>query len=136
MQQVLAQAYTVLLVDSDVRSNAAVAASLQRAGYHIRSYERAETLLTNLDQVTPPACVIAEFELPGMNGIDLSLQLGQRMPVIILTATGDVATAVRAMRGNVADYLVKPYVERDLIKRLQSVLRRHAEAAGNQSSRH
>jgi two-component system response regulator FixJ len=131
MQEILAQTYTVLLVDNDARSNAAVAASLRRAGYHIRAYDRAETLLEDLDQVTPPACVIAEFELPGMNGIELSLQLNQRMPVIILTATGDVATAVRALRGNVADYLVKPYVERDLIMRLQLVLRRHAEAACN-----
>lgn len=131
MQEILAQTYTVLLVDSDARSSAAVAASLRRVGYDIRAYDRAETLLEDIDQVTPPACVIAEFELPGMNGIELSLQLEQRMPVIILTATGDVATAVRALRGNVADYLVKPYVERDLIMRLQLALRRHAEAACN-----
>lgn len=131
MQEVQAQTYTVLLVDSDARSSASLAASLQRAGYHVRTYDRAETLLANIDQVTPPACVIAEFDLPGMNGIELSLLLEQQMPLIILTAVGDVATAVRALRGNVADYLVKPYGERDLIIRLQMVLSRHAEAVGN-----
>lgn len=127
MQQGISKNYTVLLVDSDADSRAAVADSLRRAGFRTRTYSEAEELLDRLDEVARPACVIAELELPGMNGIDLSQQLREQLPVIILTADGDVATAVRALRGNVLDYLTKPYVERDLITRLQSALSRHGE---------
>jgi len=116
---------TVLLVDNDRLGRAAVAESLRRAGFATRTFDQAEELLAQLDQVTPPACVIAELELPGMNGIDLSQRLREQLPVIILTAAGDVASAVQALRGNVLDYLTKPYVERQLICRLRRALDRH-----------
>ena len=131
MQEGISNNYTVLLVDSDAHSRAAVAESLHRAGFRTGGYGQAEELLDRLDEITHPACVIAELELPGMNGIDLSQQLREQLPVIILTAAGDVATAVRALRGNVLDYLTKPYVERDLISRLQAALSRHSAGAAN-----
>jgi two-component system response regulator FixJ len=131
MQQGTSQNYTVLLVDNDARSRAAVADSLHRAGFQTRAFDKAEELLDTLDDVARPACVIAELHLPGMNGIDLSQQLREQLPVIILTAAGDVATAVRALRGNVLDYLTKPYVERDLITRLQAALSRHGTRTVN-----
>ena len=131
MQQAISQDYTVLLVDSDTHSRAAVADSLHRAGFRTRAYDQAEELLDGLDEVALPACVIAELDLPGMNGIDLSQQLREQLPVIILTAAGDVASAVRALRGNVLDYLTKPYVERDLITRLQAALSRYRTGAIN-----
>lgn len=131
MQQGTPRDYTVLLVDSDAHSRAAVADSLQRAGFRTRGFGQAEDLLRHLDEVPPPACVIAELELPGMNGIDLSQRLREQLPVIILTAAGDIATAVRALRGNVLDYLTKPYVERELIARLQAALNRHGAGTVN-----
>lgn len=131
MQPATSQNYTVLLVDSDAHSRAAVAESLHRAGFRTRAYDQAEELLDGLDDVVRPACVIAEMDLPGMNGIDLSQQLREQLPVIILTGAGDVATAVRALRGNVLDYLTKPYVERDLITRLQAALSRHGARTVN-----
>jgi len=131
MQQEAPQNYTVLLVDSDPQSRAAVAESLHRAGFRTRAYSEAEELLDRLDEIARPACVIAELDLPGMNGIDLSQQLREQLPVIILTAAGDVSTAVRALRGNVLDYLTKPYVERDLIARLQAALSRHTQRTVN-----
>ena len=128
MQEFIANPYTVLLVDSDVACLSTVAELLQRVGYRTRSYTRAEELLDHLNEVTLPACVIAEMELPGMNGVELSRCLrdsSQPMPVIILTAASDVPTAVRALRGEVLDYLTKPFVERDLVTRLHNALARH-----------
>jgi FixJ family two-component response regulator len=49
-------------------------------------------------------------------------------PVVVLTRLSDVATAVRAIRDSVSDYLLKPYVERDLINRVQKALLKQHEA--------
>lgn len=121
--------YTVFVVDSDPEVCADLTALLQRAGYRTRTFHSAEELLGSIAAGTPHACVIAEVELPGMTGLELIARLRQDnvdAPVVILTRLSDVPTAVRAMRDSVADYLTKPYVERDLIQRLRNALTRQA----------
>ncbi len=123
--------YTVLVVDSDPQVCADLTALLERVGYHTRTYGSGEALLQSIKAIPEPACVIAEVELPGMTGLELVSRLRQNnvaAPIMILTRLGDVAVAVRAMRDRVADYLTKPYVERDLVMRLQNALLRGAEA--------
>lgn len=122
--------YTVLVVDSDPQICADLTALLERVGYRTRTYDSGEALLQSLNAIPEPACVIAEVELPGMTGLELVSRLRQNnvaVPIMILTRLGDVAVAVRAMRDRVADYLTKPYVDRDLVMRLQNALLRGAE---------
>ena len=121
--------YTVLVVDSDPQVCADLTALLARAGYHTRTYHSGEALLKAIGACPAQACVISEVELPGMTGLELISRLRKEhidTPVVILTRLSDVATAVRAMRDSVADYLTKPYVERDLINRLQLALSKQA----------
>lgn len=117
--------YTVLIVDSDPRIRAELSALLERAGYQTRAYVSAEALLNGIDTLPERSGVIAEIELPGMSGLELATRLREQKidaPMMILTRLGDVATAVRALRTSVADYLTKPYIERDLINRLETML--------------
>lgn len=127
--QFAASDYTVLVVDSDPRVCADLTALLERAGYQTRIFHSGEALLQSIAACPQTVCVISEVELPGMTGLELVANLRQRKfdaPVLILTRLSDVPTAVRAMRDNVSDYLVKPYVERDLINRLRAALeKRH-----------
>jgi FixJ family two-component response regulator len=124
--QFAASDYTVLVVDSDQRVCADLKALLERAGYRTQVFNSGEALLQSIGVACPPgACVISEVELPGMTGLELIARLRAQnfdAPVLILTRLGDVPTAVQAMRDNVSDYLVKPYVERDLINRLRAAL--------------
>jgi DNA-binding response OmpR family regulator len=65
------------------------------------------------------------MNLPGMDGLDLVRTLRERnqaLPVIILTRDTNVSRAVEAFRVSVADYLIKPYVERKLVNRVRSAL--------------
>jgi FixJ family two-component response regulator len=117
--------YTVFVVDDDPRLCAELTALLERAGYHARAFHSAEAALEALAAHPDNVGVIAEIELPGMSGLDLISRFREQhltAPIMILTGLGDVATAVRAMRERVSDYLVKPYVERDLINRLRNAL--------------
>ena len=123
--QFAASDYTVLVVDSDRQVCAELTALLERAGYRTRTFHSGEALLQAIPAYPAKVCVIAEVELPGMTGIELISRLRKeniQAPVVILTRFSDVATAVRAMRDSVSDYLVKPYVERDLINRLRTAL--------------
>lgn len=123
--------YTVLVVEADQRSRADLAAFLARVGYQTRAFASGEALLEMIGECPEKACVLAEIELPGMTALELTARLRERgvqVPVIILTRLSDVATAVKAMRSSVADYLVKPYVERDLVNRLRSVLTRYEKS--------
>jgi FixJ family two-component response regulator len=119
--------YTILVVESDQRARADLASLLARVGFQTQVFASAEALLETIDACPVRACVLAEIELPGMTALELTARLRERncsVPVIILTRLSDVATAVKAMRSTVADYLVKPYVERDLVNRVRAVLTR------------
>lgn len=117
--------YTVYVLDSDEQFCSELTALLERAGYRVQAFQSACDLITAVTAHPENAGVITEMELPGMTGLDLISRFRKenlRVPVMILTSLGDVATAVRAMRARVADYLLKPYVERDLINRLRIAL--------------
>lgn len=123
----IASNYSICVVDGDARCRNEVITLLQRVGYHATGFERAEELL-DTRAYDGQVGVISEIVLPGMSGLDLIGALRERgiiVPVLILTTYADVSTAVVAMRASVADYLVKPYAERDLVQRLQAALIRH-----------
>ena len=130
MSEFLPSAHTVLVVDSNRAHCIETAALLERVGYRIRTYQSAEDLLEEIEDFDMHACVISEMNLPGMNGLELTQEMRERglsMPILILTRHSDVATAVTALRSSVADYLMKPFIERDLVNRVRAVLTRHSE---------
>lgn len=122
--------YTVYVLDSDEQFCQELTALLERAGYRVQAFQSAGDLINAVTAHPENAGVITEMELPGMTGLDLISRFRKenlRVPIMILTRLGDVATAVRAMRARVADYLLKPYVERDLINRLRIALLKQYE---------
>lgn len=117
--------YTVLVVDNDRELCADLTALLERAGYRARAFHSAEEVFEAVAATPGNVGVIAEIELPGLTGLELIARFREEnptTPILVLTRLSDVATAVRALRESVADYLVKPYVERDLINRLRAAL--------------
>ena len=120
--------YTVLLVDGDHSARGEVGALLRRGGYQTQDFVRATDLLAAPDHVFQWSCIVSELSLPDMTGIELVRSLRDRAiptPVIVLTAEADVPTAVHALRNDVADFLLKPIVERELMRRVETALVRH-----------
>lgn len=121
--------YTVLLVDGDRSARGELGLLLRRCGYQTRDFERATELLAAPEHIFHWSCVVSELSLPDMTGLDLVRSLRGRaipIPVIMLAAEADVSTAVHALRNDVADFLLKPVMERDLLRRVETVLVRHA----------
>ncbi|MEU7317384.1 response regulator transcription factor [Streptomyces sp. NPDC007083] len=122
----------VLVVDDDPTVAEVVTGYLQRAGYAV---DRAETGPDALARAAArwPDMVVLDLMLPGMDGLEVCRQLRGRgpVPVIMLTALGDEGDRVLGLEVGADDYVTKPFSPRELVLRVESVLRRsrHAEEA-------
>ena len=115
---------TVFLIDDDSALHAELVEARDMAGIGVSWYRNAEDFLDAAPS-GPSGCVLAEIRLSGMSGLDLHaalLKLDIRLPVIFLTAHGDVPTAVRAMRAGAFDFLQKPIDSVALLQCLRAAL--------------
>jgi RNA polymerase sigma factor (sigma-70 family) len=116
MTSAAARALTVFVVDDDASVRDSLALMLGLAGYRTALYASAEEFL---EAFRPDwaGCLIADLRLPGRSGIELQAELGARgatLPVIIITAHGDVATARTAFHGRAVDFIEKPFDQAQL----------------------
>jgi len=101
----------VLVVDDEERMAAVVAAALGRAGYECETFRRGEDALAALERRGADV-VVTDWKMPEMDGVELLRRVHAkwpRLPVIMLTAFGNVPSAVAAMRDGAFDYVVKPF---------------------------
>jgi FixJ family two-component response regulator len=78
-----------------------------------------------------PACLILDVRLPGLSGLDLQRELraaGDQIPVVFITAHGDVPMSVRAMKGGAVEFLLKPFLGEDLVGVARQALERDRAA--------
>lgn len=117
---------TVCLVDDDAAVRDALGLVLSLHGYRTRSFASAEDLSGVVD-ATWEGCVVADLRMPGRSGIELAGELASRgiaMPVVIITAHGDVASARAAFRLNAVDFLEKPFEDDELIEAIEAAFAR------------
>src|SRR5262249_8542090 len=107
----------VHVVDDDDSLRKAVTRLLRAAGYDVRAYASAGDFALASRENDRRGCVLIELEMPGQSGLDLQEALAREdepLPVIFLTAHGDVPTSVRAMKAGAVDFLTKP-IKRDVL---------------------
>ncbi|MFD6415326.1 response regulator transcription factor [Streptomyces sp. NPDC060194] len=115
----------VLVVDDDPVVAEVVAGYLARAGYDV---DRAGDGPAALERAAahPPALVVLDLMLPGMDGLEVCRRLhaAAPVPVVMLTARGDEDDRVLGLERGADDYVTKPFSPRELVLRVESVLRR------------
>ena len=119
----------VCIVDSDAAIRSALSALVSTLPVKVLQYRDAESLLNALPD-EELACVIAEIDLPGRSGIQLVEEMiggGLRVPTILLTSDSDVPTAVSALKAGAVDFIEKPFVDRQLLERVQRAVDRGSE---------
>jgi two-component system response regulator FixJ len=118
----------VYLIDDDAAVRRGVGALLGAAGYRASSFESAEQFLGAIPTLERADCVIlTDVCMPGLQGPELQGRLradGVLIPVVIMTAHGDVQTAVAAMRDGAVDFLEKPFTAEELTRALDRALTR------------
>jgi two-component system response regulator FixJ len=115
----------ICIIEPDETARNGLVGLLADTGAEIRTFASAEDLLMCIDRLQP-LCLITESDLPGISGMELFEALcaaGHRIPTILMTMRGEVASAVSAIRAGVVDYLEKPYLHHSLHRRVTSIVR-------------
>lgn len=119
----------VHVVDDDEAVRDSLRFLLEAEGLTVRTYSGGNQLLAA--GPTPSGCVLTDFQMPGMDGLELQALLaerGVRLPVIMMTAHGEVPLAVRAMRGGALDFLEKPFGDEQVLQAVRLALEKNARA--------
>src|SRR5689334_11376420 len=114
----------ILVVDDEVNARTALADLLRDEGYEVEMAADAFKALGKYEAFAPHV-VITDLKMPGMDGIELVKKIraaDEPAAVIVMTAFGDVGTAVNAMRAGAADYLTKPLNFDELLIVVENVL--------------
>ena len=116
----------VMIVDDDDLMRAALRRVFASAKIYAELYASGAELLgqARLDR---PGCILLDFNMPEMNGLEVQARLKQRgvdKPIIFLTGAADVPVAVSAMREGAIDFIQKPFDNVQLIARVRAVLER------------
>jgi FixJ family two-component response regulator len=122
----LAEKPTVFVVDDDADVRASIQGLLKSAGLSSQAFEKAEDFL-RAKRSDGPSCLILDVDLPGMNGLDFQEQLtkaGLRIPIVFITAHGDIPMTVRAMKLGAMEFLTKPFDDVALLNAIQQALAR------------
>ena len=117
---------TVFLVDDDASYLAATSRVLRASGFSVQPFASAREFLVDRDANTP-GCVIADLQMPEINGLDLQAALARTptaLPVIFLTGCGDIPSTVQAMREGAEDFLEKRAPKEKLIEAVRRALKR------------
>ena len=115
----------LLVVDDDERIRGLLQKFLMRNGFLVtiaRSAGQARRLLAGLDF----DLVVLDVMMPGEDGIELTRELRSRMavPILLLTARGETASRIEGFEAGADDYLVKPFEPKELLLRINAILRR------------
>jgi len=116
---------TILIIDDDVKLNQLLVDFLREFGFKTITATRPEEGLKKLRQEAPDL-IILDVMLPGMSGFEVckTIRQSNTVPIIMLTARGMVTDKVVGLELGADDYLPKPFEPRELVARIQSVLRR------------
>jgi two-component system response regulator FixJ len=117
----------VHVVDDDASFLNAISRLLRASGFSVKTYSSAQEFLAQRDDADTPGCVLADLQMPKMNGLDLQSALAQTrnpLPILFLTGHGDIPSSVRAMRGGAEDFLEKTAPKKRLIDGVTRALAR------------
>ena len=116
---------TVLIAEDDARLRAMLRRGLGYAGYELLEAEDGEAAL-RLGLEARPDLVILDVGLPKLDGLAVcrALRADSAVPILILTARGEVSDRVTGLREGADDYLVKPFAFQELVARLEALARR------------
>ena len=116
----------IVIVDDDKSVQSALQDLIEADGLSAKCFGSAEEFLESGLQ-RKAACLITDIRMPGMSGLELQAKLkadGYRIPIIFITAHGDARVRIQAMREGAAEFLMKPFDDQVLLKRVRSAFDR------------
>jgi len=124
----------VFVVDDDEHVRNALCRLLRSGGYTAEGYGSASAFLHGADLTSAPACLLLDLQLPDLSGIELQQRLEGRVPIVFVSAHGDMNTAVQAMKAGAMDFLAKPFRDQDMLDAVANALATDAERRKSERS--
>lgn len=119
----------VRIVDDDAEQLKSLAFLLRMGGFEVMTYQSAQAFL-EMDDPRKPGCLLLDHRMPGMTGMELQAELVERgslLPVIFLSAHGDIPMAMQAVHRGAMDFLVKPAAPDVLIAAVEKAVKKSFE---------
>lgn len=114
----------IYVVDDDQGVLGSLRFLLETDGFTVRTFRSGAALLDSIDD-HPADCIVIDYKMPGMNGIDLSSRLRERgvtTPIVIITGYPDETITSRAAAAGVSHVVLKPHLEDSLINQIRTAL--------------
>jgi len=129
---------TVFIIDDDRGMRAAIQDLVESVGLRAESFASGEEFL-NRQRAANPSCLVLDVRLPQMSGLDFQRRLtdtGVQIPIIFITAHGDIPMSVKALKSGAVEFLTKPFRDQDLLDAIQQALQRDIAAREQRAEIH
>jgi FixJ family two-component response regulator len=126
---------TVFIIDDDAGMRQAVQDLVESVGLRAEAFSMGEEFLKK-QSISDPSCLVLDVRLPQMSGLDFQRQLaeiGLQIPIVFITAHGDIPMSVRALKSGAVEFLTKPFRDQDLLDAIQQALQRDRAARERQA---
>ena len=126
---------TIFIVDDDRGMRQAIQDLVESVGLRAESFSTGEEFLKK-QRISDPSCLVLDVRLPQMSGLDFQRQLaeiGLQIPIVFITAHGDIPMSVRALKSGAVEFLTKPFRDQDLLDAIQQALQRDRAAREQQA---
>ena len=121
---------TVFVIDDDGGMRQAIQDLVESVGLRAEAFATGEEFLEK-PRAADPSCLVLDVRLPQMSGLEFQqklAELGVRIPIIFITAHGDIPMSVRALKSGAVEFLTKPFRDQDLLDAIQQALQRDRAA--------
>jgi FixJ family two-component response regulator len=126
---------TVFIIDDDRGMRQAIHDLVESVGLRAESFATGEEFL-GTKRTARPSCLVLDVRLPQMSGLDFQRRLaesGEEIPIIFVTAHGDIPMSVKALKSGAVEFLTKPFRDQDLLDAIQQALERDGIAQKEQA---
>ena len=129
---------TVFIIDDDRGMRQAIQDLVESVGLRAEAFATGQDFLGK--QLSgSPSCLVLDVRLPQLSGLDFQRQLaetGVQIPIIFITAHGDIPMSVRALKSGAVEFLTKPFRDQDLLDAIQQALQRDSAAREQRAEIH
>jgi len=129
---------TVFIIDDDRGMRQAIQDLVESVGLRAEAFATGQDFLGKRLSGSP-SCLVLDVRLPQLSGLDFQRHLaetGVQIPIIFITAHGDIPMSVRALKSGAVEFLTKPFRDQDLLDAIQQALQRDSAAREQQTELH
>lgn len=128
---------TVFVVDDDPSIRRGLRRLIESVQLAVEEHATAEEFLDGYDPARP-GCLVLDIRMPGASGLDLQETLAEkqsRLPIVFITAYGDVPMTARAMKAGAVDFIEKPFNEQELLDAIHRAIEKDSQLRREQAER-